>query len=84
MAWISISSCGLGTKSRQVGWCSWVVMLLLLLPGVALAWKPYTHNVIANFVLQEVIATGQVTINGRSYPVRPDVVVYDDTAQPSR
>ncbi len=51
-----------------------IALLVLAAPGTALAWKPYTHNTTAAEALADVVADGQVTINGRPYPVRPEVV----------
>ncbi|PYQ22490.1 MAG: hypothetical protein DMF79_05840, partial [Acidobacteria bacterium] len=51
-----------------------IALLVLAAPGTALAWKPYTHNTTAAEALADVVADGQVWINGRQYPVRPEVV----------
>jgi hypothetical protein len=49
-------------------------LLLLLVPGSAFAWKPYTHNFIGNEALADAIDDGQLTINGRQYALRPELV----------
>lgn len=40
----------------------------------ALAWKPYTHTKTIEPALDEVVRTGSVLINGRSYRVRREIV----------
>jgi len=38
------------------------------------AWKPYTHAEIARDVLAEIMNDGQVTLDGKEYPVNPQIV----------
>jgi hypothetical protein len=46
-----------------------VILLMLVLPDAALAWKPYTHNFTGDRVWDDVVDDGAVMINNRSYPV---------------
>jgi hypothetical protein len=49
-------------------------LLTLTAPSEVLAWKPYTHNITANEALADAVDDGLVTINGRQYALRPEVV----------
>jgi hypothetical protein len=48
--------------------------LLLCLPQTGQAWKPYTHNYVADQARQDAIGNGYVTINSRQYAIPPKVV----------
>src|SRR3954468_9108041 len=47
-------------------------LTMLLLPGAANAWKPYTHNYTGTQARLDAI-DGPVTLGGRSYSVPPEV-----------
>jgi hypothetical protein len=49
-------------------------ILMLGLPMPASAWKPYTHNTTAFDAYDDAVADGAVTIQGQSYPLRPEVL----------
>jgi hypothetical protein len=57
-----------------VAFLAFVPAVLLVAPGPATAWKPYTHNYSADQARLDAVAGGDVTIEGRTYPVRPEVV----------
>lgn len=68
-----------GTASlRVVRRCVIVAMICLPVVGLigphAMAFKPYTHNHTADTALQDVVDDGRITIDGRTYAVRPAVV----------
>ncbi len=48
--------------------------VLLLQAFPAEAFKPFTHNLTGDQALKDVTADGKVTISGREYPVRPEIV----------
>ncbi len=60
------------------------MLLLTALPAsTILAWKPYTHNYTGDAVYDDVADDGRVTINGKSYKVRDEVVAALRTWKPS-
>ena len=50
------------------------VLLFAAWADTALAWKPYMHNHTGDKAYNDVVADGEVTIAGREYAVRPEVV----------
>ena len=51
------------------------MLLALSGAGTALAWKPYTHNFTGDNAWADATGDGLVTIQGRTYPVNPRVVL---------
>ncbi|HET6626732.1 MAG TPA: PKD domain-containing protein [Nocardioidaceae bacterium] len=60
-------------KRALAGTSVLAMILTLLAAAPAEAFKPYTHNATAQPALADVVDDGNVTIDGREYPVRPEV-----------
>lgn len=62
-------------KARHVSAILGVALAALALaPGPGHAWKPYTHNFSADQARLDAIDDGRVTVDGRSYALRAEVV----------
>ena len=62
-------------KARSVvAAAAFLSLALLSTPRPSDAWKPYTHNFAADQARLDAISGGNVTIEGRTYPVHPAVV----------
>lgn len=61
-------------RTRVVAAAAVLALGALIAPRAGLAWNPNTHTFAGGLARQDAIDDGRVTINGRSYPLRPEVV----------
>ena len=57
---------------RRIALLAALMLCALAVPGVAQAWKPFTHNYTGSQAYQDAI-DGNVSLGGRSYTVPPTV-----------
>src|SRR5258705_13784129 len=55
---------------QAASWCLGVFLISVN----ALAWKPFTHINLADKARDEAVANGGVIINGRTYPLRTELL----------
>lgn len=51
-----------------------MVAALLAAPSAAMAWKPYAHNYIGDQAYADAVDDGRVTVGGRTYPLKDELV----------